>query len=57
MPNDQQVKTFQEKVQESLEGLRFCIHMSHELAAMKKALYDAYVLEGFTEQQALELVK
>ncbi len=27
------------------------------MAAAKKRMYDAYVSEGFTEQQALDLIK
>lgn len=31
--------------------------LAPQIAAMRKTLYDAYVAEGFTKEQALELCK
>ena len=50
-------RVFNEKISELYESARLLIHTAPEYARMKKAVYDAFINEGFTEAQALELTK
>jgi hypothetical protein len=40
-----------------LEAIETLVSNAANIAYAKKCLYDAYVMEGFTPEQALELTK
>lgn len=44
-------------LQEAAEALHHLVEHSAAIAHAKKAFYDAYIAEGFTKEEALELVK
>jgi hypothetical protein len=55
-PTERQI-AFQEKVDEMIENARFLIHAAPEHARVRRAMYNSYINEGFTPQQAIELLK
>ena len=48
---------YQEKMVDFIENCRFLIQSTPEHARVRKALYDSYLAEGFTPEQALSLTK
>lgn len=50
-------KTPAEIFQEAIDALENLVKHSAAIAHTKKAFYDAYIAEGFTPEQALELCK
>lgn len=45
------------EAEKTRDGLRKLIGFADDLAALQKARYDAYIKQGFTKAQALELIK
>lgn len=50
-------KTPQQMLQEAIETMKLLASHAPEMATYKRTLYLEYVGVGFSEQQALELVK
>ena len=48
---------YKAKILEALEGTRFLIETAPEYARARRVMYDAYIAEGFTPEQALALCK
>lgn len=45
------------KLEESRRQLAVAIQLAGDIARLRKKLFDEYVAAGFTERQALELIK
>lgn len=54
---DQQKMTVEEAVQQVVETWERMAEHASDIAYARRCLYEAYIFEGFTPSQALELCK